>query len=133
MKAKIFVNLPVRDLKKAMDFYSSVGFSNNKQFTDNTAAAMQLNDDIYVMLLTHEKFKQFTPKQISDSSKSTEVLNSLALENKDQVNEMFDKAIKAGGAETRPAEDLGFMFSKSFSDVDGHIWEPFWMNPEHVQ
>jgi len=133
MKTQIFVNLHVKDLKKSMDFYSKIGFTNNPQFTDETAAAMMLSEEIFVMLLTHAKFKEFTPKEISDAAKTTEVMNALSLESKEKVNTMTDQAIEAGGREQRPLQDYGFMYGRSFSDPDGHIWEPFWMNPDHVQ
>ena len=133
MKTQIFVNLHVKDLKKSMDFYTKIGFTNNPQFTDETAAAMKLSDEIFVMLLTHPKFKEFTPKEVSDSAKTAEVMNALSLESKEKVNDMTDIAVKAGGSEHRPLQDYGFMYSRSFCDPDGHIWEPFWMNPDHVQ
>lgn len=133
MNTKIFVNLPVKDLPKAMDFYTQIGFTNNPQFTDETAACMVLSEDIYVMLLTQAKFKDFTPKALADAHQVTEVLNAISFESKDQVNEVTEKAMKAGGKEMRDPQDYGFMFSRSFADLDGHIWEPFWMDPSNVQ
>lgn len=133
MKPQIFVNLPVKDLNASMKFYEALGFKNNPQFTDATAAAMVLSDEIYVMLLTHEKFKQFTPLEIADAKKSTQVLNALSFESREKVNEIFSTAIKAGGSQFRPEEDHGFMFAKSFADPDGHVWEPFFMNPDFIQ
>ena len=125
---QIFVNLHVKDLDKAREFYTKLGFTINEQFSDNTAACVVISEHIFIMLLTHDKFKQFTLKEISDANKTTEVLNALALENKDQVNKMFDAALAAGGSEGRPAEDHGFMFSRAFNDLDGHIWEIFYMD-----
>ena len=133
MKPMIFINLPVKDLKKAMNFYGNIGFTNNPQFTDHTAACMVLSDEIYVMVLTHEKFKSFTPKQISDATQTTEVLNSLALGSREEVNSMCDRAIKAGAGEVSPVMDQGFMFQRNFSDPDGHIWEVLWMDPSFVK
>lgn len=133
MVSKIFVNLPVKDLDKSMAFFKSVGFSFNPQFTDKTAACMVMSDDIYAMLLTHPKVKEFTKKKIADAHKTTELLTALAVESKDKVNEIADKALKAGGAETYPPKDYGFMFGRSFEDPDGHIWEVFYMDPAHVQ
>ncbi len=130
---KIFVNLPVKDLDKSMKFFKQLGFTFNRQFTDETAASMVISDDIYAMLLTHAKFKEFTKKEIADANKTTEVMTALALDSKDAVNEMTEKALKAGGKEPRPPMDYGFMFARSFEDPDGHIWEPFWMDPNHVQ
>ena len=133
MISKIFVNLPVMDLDKSMTFFKSVGFSFNPQFTDKTAACMVMSDDIYAMLLTHEKVKEFTKKQIADAHKTLEVLTALAVESKAKVNEVTDKAIKAGGTEAYSPKDYGFMFTRSFEDPDGHIWEVFWMDPATVQ
>lgn len=133
MATQIFVNLPVKDLKKSMDFFSQLGFSFNQQFTDETAACMVISDDIYAMLLTHEKFSQFTPKKIADTAQSTEVLNALSFDSKEQVNQTVDKAIAAGATEAREPIDYGFMFGRSFNDLDGHIWEFFWMDPGTVQ
>ena len=133
MIRKIFINLPVKDLDKSMAFFKALGFSFNPQFTDKTGACMVMSDDIYAMLLTHDKVKQFTGKQIADSHKTTEVLTALAVESKAKVHEIADKAIKAGSKEPRPPQDYGFMFGRSFEDPDGHIWEVFWMDPAHVQ
>lgn len=133
MVNKIFVNLPVKDLDKSTAFFKAIGFSFNPQFTDESAACMVLSDDIYAMLLTHEKAKQFTGKQIADAHKTTEVLTALAVESKAKVNELADKAIKAGGSEPYSLKDYGFMFARSFEDPDGHIWEVFWMDPANAQ
>ncbi|MEX5216042.1 MAG: VOC family protein [Nitrospiraceae bacterium] len=133
MVSKIFVNLPVKDLDKSIAFFKAVGFSFNPQFTDTTAACMVMSDVIYAMLLTHDKIKQFTEKQIADAHRTTEVLTALAVESKAKVNELVDKAIKAGGKDAYPPKDYGFMFTRSFEDPDGHIWEVFWMDPARVQ
>jgi uncharacterized protein len=128
MKKQIFVNLPVTDLKKSMDFYTQIGFTNNPQFTDETAACMVLTDDIFVMLLTHAKFKEFTPKAIPDAKKTTEVLNAVSFESNEAVDDVVKKAIAAGGIEFRLAQDYGFMYNRAFEDPDGHIWEVFHMD-----
>lgn len=133
MISKIFVNLPVQDLDRSMTFFKAVGFSFNPQFTDKTAACMVMSDDIYAMLLTHEKVKEFTKKPIADAHKTLEVLTALAVESKAKVNEVTDKAIKAGGTEAYSPKNYGFMFTRSFEDPDGHIWEVFWMDPTQVQ
>ena len=132
MPTKIFVNLPVKDLKKSMDFFTKLGFTFNPQFTDDTAACMRITDEIYAMLLTHDKFKMFTTKEIADTSKTTEVLLCLALDSKEKVNEITDNALSAGGTEPRQPQDYGFMFGRSFTDPDGHIWETIWMDPEFI-
>lgn len=133
MIGKIFVNLPVKDLDKSVAFFKAIGFSFNPQFTDKTAACMVMSEDIYAMLLTHEKVKEFTKKPIADAHKTLEVLTALSVESKAKVNEVADKAVKAGAQEAYPPKDYGFMFARSFEDPDGHIWEVFWMDPAHVQ
>jgi len=133
MIGKIFVNLPVKDLDASMAFFKALGFSFNPQFTDKTAACMVMSDDIYAMLLTHAKVKEFSKKAIADAHETTEVLTALSVDTKEKVHEIADKALKAGGAETYPPKDYGFMFTRSFEDPDGHIWEVFWMDPSHVQ
>ncbi len=129
MATKIFVNLPVKDLDKSKEFFTKIGFTINPQFTNEKAACVVISDTIFAMILKEEFFKTFIPKkEISDATKSTEVLVALSLESKEQVNEMIEKAFAAGAMESRPAEDHGFMFSRSFEDPDGHIWEVFWMD-----
>jgi predicted lactoylglutathione lyase len=133
MVSKIFVNLPVKDLDKSMAFFKALGFSFNPQFTDKTAACMVMSDDIYAMLLTHDKLREFSKKQIADAHQTTEVLTALAVESRDKVNELADKALMVGGKEAYSPKDYGFMFTRSFEDPDGHIWEVFWMDPATVQ
>ncbi len=128
MANQIFVNLPVKDLKKSMAFYEAVGFKNNPQFTDDTAACMVLTDTIFVMLLTHDKFKQFTSKTIIDAKSSIEMANSLSVNSAQEVNTVVENAIKAGGNEYRPAADYGFMQQRCFEDLDGHSWEIIYMD-----
>lgn len=132
MSKKLFVNLPVTDLKRSMDFYRALGFSFNPQFTDDTAACMVISEHNYAMLLTHEKFKNFATKPIPDAQKTTGVLVAISLDSKSEVDAMVDKAISAGGKEPRPKTDYGFMFQRTIEDPDGHTWEPFWMDPSHV-
>ena len=132
MKTQIFVNLPVQDLEKSKTFYGQLGFSINPQFTDETAACVVISDTIYVMLLTHEKAKQFTSKEIADAHATTEVLNALSASSKEEVNELVDKALNNGGSKAGETQDLGFMYSRSFNDPDGHIWEVLWMDMEQV-
>lgn len=133
MATKIFVNLPVKDLKRSMEFYSRLGFSNNPQFTDETAACMVISDDIYTMLLTHAKFRQFTKKEIADSTRTTEVLTAISADSRAKVDEIVGAALKAGGAEAREPMDYGFMYGRSFNDLDGHIWEVMYMEPSAIQ
>ena len=133
MSTKIFVNLPVKDLHKSIEFFKGLGFAFNRQFTDETAACMVISDDGYVMLLTEAKFKEFTQKQIADATKTTEVLTCFAVDSKDEVNRIVEAALAAGATEVREPMDYGFMFGRSFNDLDGHIWEIIWMDPSHVQ
>ena len=133
MNKNIFVNMVVKDLKKSKEFFTELGYTFNEQFTDETAAALVISENIYAMLLTHEKVKQFTKKTIVDSHTATEVVIAISCENKEEVDEMMEKVIAAGGTEARPAEDYGFMYAKSFEDPDGHIWEMFWMDPGYVK
>ena len=128
MAKKIFINLPVADLPKATTFYAAIGFTNNPQFTDETAACMVLSDEIYVMLLTHPKFKEFTQKEIGNAFTTASVINSLSVDSVDEVNTMADKALLAGGKETNEPKDYGFMQQRSFQDLDGHLWEVLYMD-----
>lgn len=128
MKSQIFINIPVKDLEKSMAFYTEIGFTNNPQFTDETAACMVFSDEIYVMLLTHNRFRDFIRKEIADTHKTTAVINSLSLESVAKMNEMADKALAAGGTEPTEPKDYGFMQQRSFEDPDGHFWEVFYMD-----
>ena len=129
MSTKIFVNLPVKDLNRSIDFFTRLGFTFNPQFTDETATCMVVSEDIFVMLLTHDKFKTFTPKEICDATKSTEVLVCLSLESRERVGEMVRKAVAAGGSTYNDPKDYGFMYAHGFQDLDGHIWELIYMEP----
>ena len=132
MTTKIFVNLPVKDLKRSMEFFTKLGYKFNPQFTDETAACMIVSEDIYVMLLTRAKFKEFTPKEICDATKSTEVLVCLSRETRDAVNDMISKAVAAGATAYAEPKDYGFMYQHGFQDLDGHIWELIYMGPSVV-
>ena len=132
MSTKIFVNLPVKNLNKSIGFFTSLGFSFNPHFTDETATCMIVSEDIFVMLLTHEKFTTFTPKPICDATKSTEVLVCLSCENRAKVDELVRKAVAAGGSTYNEPQDHGFMYAHGFQDLDGHIWELMYMNPSAV-
>jgi uncharacterized protein len=129
MATQIFVNLPVKDFKKSIEFFTKLGFKFNPQFTDQTATCMIVGEDIFVILLTHEKFKLFTLKDICDATKSTEVLVCLALESRDKVDELVRKAVAGGGTPYNAPQDHGFMYGHGFQDLDGHIWELIYMEP----
>lgn len=133
MSRKIFVNLPVKDLKQSIDFFTKLGFSFNSQFTDETTTCMIVSDDIFVMLLTHDRFKSFTPNAICDARKSTEVLVCLSSQSRTAVDEMVSNAIAAGGTTYNDPQDHGFMYAHGFQDLDGHIWEIVYMEPDAIQ
>ena len=131
MAKLIFVNLPVTDLKRSMTFYESVGATNNPKFTDDTAACMVFSDTIHAMLLTHDKWRQFTSKAIVDAHASAQVLLCLSEDSRDAVSARVEKAVSAGGKDDlTPTQDFGFMYGRSFEDPDGHIWEVMWMDPD---
>jgi predicted lactoylglutathione lyase len=130
---KIFVNVPVRDLKRAQTFFSSLGFDFNPKFTDDKGACMVVSDEGYVMLLAEPFFKTFTTRQVCDTSRQTEALVALSCESRNEVDELMKKAVAAGGREAMPAQDHGFMYGKSFYDLDGHHWEVLWMDPKAVE
>lgn len=132
MSTKIFVNLPVKDLQKTMNFWKSLGYSFNKQFTDDKAACLVIAEDIYVMFLVEVFFKTFIKKEIADASKVTESIIALSSESREKVDELIEKAYKAGGISYIEPQEMGFMYSRSFQDIDGHLWEILWMDPKHV-
>lgn len=130
MPKLIFVNLPVADLERSIAFYQALGAEQDHQFSDDTGACMVFSDTIHVMILTHDKFRQFTPKRIADAHETSEMLIALSADSRAEVDEFVARAIAAGGREARPAEDHGWMYGRAFEDPDGHIWEPFWMDVE---
>ncbi len=133
MARKIFVNLPVKDLQRSIDFFTALGFSFNPQFTDEKATCMVISEDIYAMLLIEERFLNFTNKKIADAFTTTEVLLSLTCESREEVDSLVAKAIAAGGSAPNPKQEYDFMYGHGFQDLDGHIWEVFWMNPDFVE
>ena len=128
MHKSVFINLPVTDLPKSKAFYTAIGFTNNPQFTDDTAACMVWSETINVMLLTHAKWKTFTSRPIP-ASDSSEVLLALTCDSKHMVDHMNAQAAAHGGiADVNPLQDLGFMYNRNLADPDGHVWEAFWMD-----
>lgn len=123
----IFPNIPVKDLKKARHFFTQLGFTFNEKFSDENAVCMIINDSACVMMLQEAFFLSFTDKSIADSSRSIEMMLAVSLENKAAVDKLFTKALSLGAAKARE-EDLGFMYTRSIYDLDGHIWEFFWMD-----
>jgi predicted lactoylglutathione lyase len=132
MTTMIFVNLPVKNLPQSMEFFGKLGFTFNPQFTDETAACMVVSETIYTMLLTEAKFQSFTPKPVSDARQSTEVLIALSLDSRQAVETMVKTAVAAGGRIYAEPADHGFMYQHGFEDLDGHIWELFYMEPGAV-
>jgi len=128
MSAKIYVNLPVKDLNKSVAFFTELGHKFDPKFTDKNATCMIINEDIYVMLLVEPFFKTFTKKEISDTSKSTEVILCLSADSREKVDEMVSKAVKAGGTAPNEKQDQGWMYGHGFQDLDGHLWEVMYMN-----
>ncbi len=134
MSTMIFVNLPVADLTRSMDFFTKLGYSFNPQFTDETAACLVIEEDhIYAMLLTPETFKRFTKKEIADASRSTEAILALAVDSRAAVDVLADKALESGGTASNEPDDQGFMYSRSFQDPDGHLWEVLYMDVAAMQ
>ncbi len=128
MSTKIFVNLPVKNLDASKAFYEALGYTINPDFTDETAACVVISEDIFAMILTHEKFKSFTDKKIPDAHKTCQVMTALSYESRTAVDGVVKRALKAGGTEPRPTMDLGFMYNRAIDDLDGHTWEFFWMD-----
>lgn len=124
----IYVNLPVQDLRRAIDFFTQLGFAFNPQFTDDTATCMIIGENMCAMLLTADRFRGFAPNPVGDAHKATEVLVALSLSNRAQVDELVRRAVAAGGRTFRAPEDHGFMYGHAFQDPDGHVWELFHMD-----
>jgi len=130
MARMTFVNLPVKDLDRSVDFFTRLGFSFDQRFTDETATQMIISDHAFVMLLTEDRFKDFTKKALADATTHTEVIIALSADSREGVDELADKALEVGGSPaTEPLEMGDFMYSRSFQDPDGHLWEVVWMDP----
>lgn len=129
---QIFVNLPVKDLNKSIAFFTELGFAFNPQFTDEKATCMIINDNIFVMLLVESFFQTFTKKEVADASASTEVILALSAKSREEVDSLVQKALAAGGKASNDSVDHGFMYSWSFQDIDGHLWELVYMDESAV-
>ena len=129
---KLFVNIPVNDLQRSIQFFEALNFRFNPQFTDPTATCMLVGEDAYFMLLTRERFASFSARPSGDSRAQTNAMYALSVESRDAVDEMVRKAIVAGGAHAVDPQDHGFMYGWSFYDLDGHHWEVFWMDPAAI-
>lgn len=132
MPQMIFVNLAVSNLDKSKSFYEALGFTINPKFSDDTAACVVISDTIYLMILTHAKFDQFITRPRADALKTTGALIALSCDDRAGVDTMTLAAIGAGGVEPKPATDHGFMYTRTFEDPDGNVFEPFWMDPAAV-
>ena len=128
MATQMYVNLPVKDLERSVDFFTRLGFGFNPQFTDSNATCMVINADSFVMLLVESFFKTFTLKKICDANRQTEVLICLSCDSREQVTDMVGRAIAAGGTTHHPPQDHGFMYQHGFQDLDGHLWELMYMD-----
>jgi predicted lactoylglutathione lyase len=126
---KLFVNMPVRDLKRSIDFFTQLGFTFNPKFTDDTATCMIVSEEAFVMLLVRDRFGDFTKNEICDTSAHTEALFALSCESRAEVDALMKTALAAGGKTAMPSQDYGFMYQTSFYDLDDHHWELFWMDP----
>jgi predicted lactoylglutathione lyase len=130
---QVFVNLPVKDVDKAIDFFSRIGLEFNAQFTDEKAACMVLSEDGYVMLLQEDFFRTFTKKDLADSATQTAAIVALGAESREAVDRLADTALEAGAQPANDPSDMGFMYTRSFHDLDGHLWEVFWMDESTVE
>jgi len=128
MAKQIFINLAVKDLQKSMDFYTALGFSNNPQFSDDSGKCMVWCENIFVMIMTHEKFTSFATKPIADTKSNLAGLFSLSVDSVDEVNSILSKGLYAGGTEPTEMKDYGFMQQRTIEDFDGHTWEIFYMD-----
>lgn len=132
MSRKIFVNLPIKNMERSKAFFGALGFSFNPQFTNEQGACMVITDDIFAMLLVEPFFQTFTKKPVADATKSTEVLICLSCESRPEVDELVRKALAAGGTAPNPPQDHGFMYGHGFTDLDGHVWELMYMDPNAI-
>ena len=128
MATQLFVNLPVKNLNNSITFFTKLGFTFNPKFTDENATCMIIGENIFAMLLGEKFFKTFTNKEICDSTKSSEAILALSTESREKVDEMIKNVISSGGIETRKPQDIGWMYGRSFQDIDGHLWEIFYMD-----
>ena len=126
---KLFVNLAVEDLDRAVRFFTALGFEFDPQFTDETATCMLIGEDAYAMLLVRPRFQDFTKKQVVDASTSTEAILAVTADSREEVDDLAEKALASGATAANDPMELDFMYSRSFNDPDGHLWEVFWMDP----
>jgi predicted lactoylglutathione lyase len=130
---KLFVNIPVSDVQCSITFFETLGFTFNTQFTDATSTCMLVGEDAYVMLLSKERFASFSKRPSGDPRRETNALFALSVNSREEVDAMVEKAVAAGGSDAAEPQDHGFMYGRSFYDLDGHHWEVFWMDPKTIQ
>ncbi len=133
MPQMIFVNIPVTDVARSRKFYEAIGYTVNEQFSDPTAACIVISEAIYLMILNHEKFASFATKPLGDPAKTTAMMIALSQDSRAAVDKITEAALKAGGSEPKLAQDMGFMYNRTFHDPDGNVFEPMWMDPAAVQ
>ena len=133
MSRSLFLNLAVSDLDRSVEFFRALGFEFNPQFTDETATCMIVGEDAFVMLLTKTRFSDFTTKELADPATQTEAITAVSADSREDVDKLADKALASGGSTANDPMDLGFMYSRSFHDPDGHLWEIMWMDPSAVE
>jgi predicted lactoylglutathione lyase len=132
MAKEIYLNIPVKDLNKTVEFFTRLGFTFNPQFTDETATCMIVSDSIFVMLITEKRFTDFTNKTIIDAHRNVEMITALSVDSRGQVDEMVNKALEAGATEPKPSQDYGWMYYRQFHDLDGHAWEILHVDPTKI-
>ena len=130
MEKTVFINLPIKELQRSRDFFTALGYTFNEDWCSDKNLAMNVSENIKIMLLMQEKFKEFTQKKLIDPHVQIQVLNTLSYSKKEDVDAIIEKAVKAGGKEVRQKKDHGFMYEGAYEDLDGHVWEAVWMNPE---
>lgn len=133
MSRMLFVNIPIANAAASRKFFDHLGFSFNDQFCDENTLCMAINEQSWVMMLEEDRFRGFIADGIADTSKNREVLLCVSADSRDGVDELTDAALAAGGVDWMPAQELGFMYGRSFRDLDGHVWEVSWMDPAHLQ
>ena len=133
MSRLIFINLPVKDLTASQEFFRGLGFAFDEKFTDESCACMVVSEQAYVMLLDEKRFAEFTSKPVADARRSTEAILCVSAESREDVDAFADAALGIGGSVASEPMDHGFMYGRSFHDLDGHLWEVMWMDPAAVE
>ncbi len=133
MSRLLFLNLPVADLAASRDFFAELGFDFNEKFCDEGAACMVVYERAFVMLLQRERFAEFVTKPVADAAAATALTACVSAESRDEVDSLAEAATAAGASPAKDPQDYGFMYQRSFHDLDGHLWEIAWMDPVAVE